>query len=65
MTKPEIILGVYLFPDLVKKCAKGHLVKRITLTTTAFCFKTKSQQLTLQVIILQKNLTSQQAMKSY
>lgn len=52
MTKPEIILGVYLFPDLAKKCAKETQVKH-SLTTTAFCFKIKPQQLTLQVIILQ------------
>jgi len=38
MTKPEIILGVYLFPDLAKKCAKGTHVKNISLTTTAFFF---------------------------
>lgn len=41
MTKPEIILGVYLFPDLTKKRAKGTQVKHISLTTTAFCFKIK------------------------
>lgn len=39
MAKPEIILGVYLYPDLAKKCAKGTQVKHISLTTTAFCFK--------------------------
>lgn len=39
MTKPEIIWGVYLFPDLAKKCIKGTPTKLIKLTTTALCFR--------------------------
>lgn len=42
MTKPEIIWGVYLFPDLAKKCVKGTPAKHINLTTTAFCCRSQS-----------------------
>lgn len=50
MTKPEIILRVYLFPYEAKKCRKGTWGKHTRLTATVSCFKIKSQHPTWQVI---------------
>lgn len=50
MTKPEIILGVYLFPDEAKKCGKGAWGKHTRLIATASCFKIKSQHTTWQAV---------------
>lgn len=51
MTKPEIILGVYLFPDKAKKCVKGAWGNKNTrLTAAASCFKIKSKHSTWQAI---------------
>lgn len=51
MTKPEIILGVYLFPDKAKKRVKGAWGnKNSRLTATASSFKIKSKHPAWQAI---------------